>query len=279
MNVLKLEVNELVKELMPLFKDSFEKKLFIASIKNLHGRNSLAFNNFSYAIRELIRHFLHRLSPDKDVIKCSWYKSIPHGSGKITRSDRIKYMIHGGLGDFILDKIYLRERIEEAQTELLKNIEVLNKHTHIEIITFNLKSKEKYILSIECLKAVREILNLIRETRESIFEFIMENIDDALNERVAMDYVENIDELSSHTMVEEIYSEIHNGVAISSDTIEINVVGTIGCNLQYGSRREIELETYMSFPFNVPVSIKIKRPLGEHISLGHLRVNTEKFYE
>lgn len=276
MNILKLEVKELEKELIPLFKNSFEKKLFIASIKNLHGRNSLAFNNFSYAIRELIRHFLHRLSPDKDVIKCSWYK--PMSNGKITRSDRIRYMIHGGLGNFILDKIYLRERIEEAQAELLKNIEVLNKYTHIEMNTFNLKSKAKYYLSIECLKAVREILKLVQETRESIFEFIMENIDDALNERVAMEYVESIDELSSHTMVDEIYSEIHNGVDISSDTIEINVVGTIGCNLQYGSRRDIEFETYMSFPFNVPVSIKIKRPLGEHISLGHLSVNTEKFY-
>lgn len=277
MNVLKLEVKELEKELIPLFKNSFEKKLFIASIKNLHGRNSLAFNNFSYAIRELIRHLLHRLSPDKDVIKCSWYKPILNG--KITRSDRIKYMIHGGLGNFILDKIYLRERIEEAQAELLNNIDVLNKYTHIESHTFNLKPKEKYTLSIECLKAVREILNLIQETRESIFEFIMENIDDALNERVAMQYVESIDELSSHTIVEEIYSELHNGVDISSDTIEINVVGTIGCNLQYGSRRDIEFETYMSFPFNVPVSIKIKRPFGEHISLGHLSVNTEKFYE
>jgi len=277
MHKLRSEVNELEKELISLFTDSFEKELFIASIKNLHGKNTLAFNNFSYVLRELIRHFLHRLAPDYDVKKCSWYK--PAQNGKITRSDRIKYMIHGGLGNFILNKIYLRERIEEAQIELLENIEVLNKYTHIEPHTFNLNSKEKYNLSIECLKAVREIFKLVQETRESIFEFIMENIDDELNQRVAMEYVENVDVLSSHTMIEEIYSEIHNGISISSDKIEINVIGTIGCNLQYGSRREIEYQAYMSFPFKVPVSIKIKRPLSEHISLGHLQVDTSKFYE
>lgn len=267
----------LEENLNPFFHDDFEKELFSAALKNLKSRNPLAFNNFAYALRELIRHFLHRLAPDEEIIKCSWYK--PISDQMLTRADRLKYIIHGGLGKFILEKIYVYDRIQEALETLTKKINLLSKFTHVNPDTFNLKHKDKILLSIECLSAVKEVVELINETRQSVFEMIMEEIDDALNMRVAMDYVDNIDELSSHTTVDEIFSEVHNGISITSDNIKIQVQGTIGCNLQYGSRSDDGCEIYMSFPFNVPVTIKIKQPLGEHLSLGHLHVNTRKFYE
>jgi hypothetical protein len=54
----------------------FEENLFLASLRNLSDiGNPLRFNNFAYAIREIISILLHRLSSDEDIIKCSWYQN------------------------------------------------------------------------------------------------------------------------------------------------------------------------------------------------------------
>lgn len=55
-------------------KTDFEKELFDAVFVNLHEKgNKLRLNNFAYATRELTRHFLSRLAPDKDVLNAPWF--------------------------------------------------------------------------------------------------------------------------------------------------------------------------------------------------------------
>jgi len=42
----------------------FEQELYASAFQNLANlNNKLRFNNFAYAIRELIRHILNRLAP------------------------------------------------------------------------------------------------------------------------------------------------------------------------------------------------------------------------
>lgn len=73
---------EIENKLLP----EFEKELFSAAQKNLGDKtNPLRLNNYAYAIRELTRHVLHRLAPDENVIRCSWYKNETDKANGITR--------------------------------------------------------------------------------------------------------------------------------------------------------------------------------------------------
>ncbi|POY36268.1 hypothetical protein C3K47_10965 [Solitalea longa] len=71
--------------------------------------NKLRFNNFAYGIRELSRHILHNLSPDKEVINCVWYKNDSKKPGQLTRAERVKYAIQKGLPDKFVETFYETE--------------------------------------------------------------------------------------------------------------------------------------------------------------------------
>ena len=59
---------------MPYLKTAFEKDLLEAALANLNdSNNKLRLNNFAYAARELTRHFLERLAPDKEVLGAPWF--------------------------------------------------------------------------------------------------------------------------------------------------------------------------------------------------------------
>jgi len=75
-----------IEKLNSFLKDDFEKDLFFAARKNLDAEyHSLTFNNFAYAMRELIRHLLHRSAPDEEIVQCSWYKYDSTSRSGITR--------------------------------------------------------------------------------------------------------------------------------------------------------------------------------------------------
>ncbi|MCG8411309.1 MAG: hypothetical protein MI739_08495 [Bacteroidales bacterium] len=88
----------------------FELNLLKACHANLNQlSNDLRFNNYAYSLRELSRHLLKRLAPDKNLLLCSWYKNEIEGKENgITRNQRVKYAIQGGLSDtFIAEELKL----------------------------------------------------------------------------------------------------------------------------------------------------------------------------
>ncbi len=115
----------------------FEHQLLAAAFDNLDGSGPLCFNNFSYALRELLRHVLHRLATDKQVKACSWFKADKTARGGITRAQRATYAIQGGLSDAFVSK-KLGINIASVRQQILEAIDVLNKHTHIEPSTFGI---------------------------------------------------------------------------------------------------------------------------------------------
>lgn len=66
---------DIVNDIKRLLTSQFETDLFKASLASLNEiGNKLRYNNFAYFIRELSRHFLHRLAHEQNVKNCSWYK-------------------------------------------------------------------------------------------------------------------------------------------------------------------------------------------------------------
>lgn len=105
-----------MKEIKHILGSEFERSLLDAALHNLKDTdNKLRYNNFAYSIRELSRHFLHRLSPEENVLACNWFEPITD-NGKPSRAQRIKYAIQGGINNDNL--IELGFDVEELEDDI-----------------------------------------------------------------------------------------------------------------------------------------------------------------
>lgn len=131
----------LIKEIIERLSGDFEHDLFEASLHNLDdSSNKLRFNNFAYSIRELTRHILARLAPDKNVINTTWYKPIDtERPDFITRKQRMRYAIQGGLSNEYVSSS-LGIDVDEIGKKINDTIDILSKYTHINPKTFDIES-------------------------------------------------------------------------------------------------------------------------------------------
>ncbi len=266
-----------------IFSNGFEQELLNAAFINLNIDNPLRFNNFAYSLRELLRHLLHRLSPDVKVKACDWFKPEPTSSTGFTRKHRIKYAIQGGLSDFYITKKLGLEEIDDKIKELLDIITLLNSYTHIEPHTFNINETDVEKLAINCLDAMLGFVEKITETRDSVWEMLVDEIDKNLLERVISESVEEIMELSTHQFIEEIYSDGGHVETIGASSLLLHVTGNLDCELQYGSGSDLRngngVVVSQSFPFNSFINVLFKAPLGSVMEVDKINIDTSSFYE
>lgn len=123
--------------LLSIAQAGFEAALVRAAFDNLEISGPLRFNNFGYALRELLRHVFHRLAPDEKITQCDWFKPDPTAKSTITRAHRSKYMLQGGLSDYFVHKV-LKVDVPPVIQDVLAAFKALNKFTHINSDTFNL---------------------------------------------------------------------------------------------------------------------------------------------
>ncbi|MBA2799153.1 hypothetical protein [Aeromonas sp. FDAARGOS 1418] len=281
-NLNNLEVNY-KERISGLFTDGFEKALLNAAFSNLNVPNPLRFNNFAYSLRELLRHVLHRLSPDGDISQCDWFKPDPTSSTGYTRQHRLKYAIQGGLSDFYVTKKLKIDEIDDVIRELLSIIKLLSGYTHIESHTFDISESEVEKLSTECLEVTLRFVEKISETRNEILGMLIDEIDRNLLERIISESVTEIIELSTHQYIEDIY---HDGAyvdRIGPKSLTLKVTGHLDCELQYGSGSDIRRGDggiiATSFPFFGTIDVKFEAPLGSVMEVDSLNVDTSSWYE
>jgi hypothetical protein len=263
----------------------FERNLYEAAVRNLADvDNKLRFNNFAYAMRELSRHFLHRLAPDEEVTKCSWYKNVTGKEGMLARSERAAFAVHGGLSDdFVRDNLGLD--IQVINKRLKDAVDGLSKYTHIEEAVFDLPPERVDALVVETTEAFAGLFEAIRSCRCDILYELQEAIDDASVSEVLSDTIQEIDELATHHSIDEIY--VHSTVItrISHDTVYIKAEGTIGVELQYGSnsdwRRGDGAKISMSFPFGCELTCPTSSPDADFLKFepNSLEVDNRKWHE
>lgn len=266
-----------------LFTDGFERELLNAAFSNLNTPNPLRFNNFAYSLRELLRHVLHRLSPDGEVSQCRWFKPDPTSSTGYTRQHRLKYAIQGGLSDFYVTKKLEMEEIDEVIKELLSIIKLLSGYTHIESHTFDISESEVERLSKECLEATLRFVEKISETRNQVLGMLIDEIDSSLLDRIISESVTEIMELSTHQFIEDIYHDGAHVESIGPKSLTLKVTGSLDCELQYGSGSDLRkgdgAVIHASFPFGGTIDVKFKAPLGSKMEVDNLNVDTSSWYE
>lgn len=262
---------------------SFELNLYQAALRNLSDTgNLLRFNNFAYAMRELSRHFLHRLAPDSEVAKCPWYKNLTKEQGKIARSERAAYAVHGGLPDEYVREV-LGIDIDEINKCLKNAIDRLSRFTHIQEDVFGLPPEQVETLTQETTEAFAELFNAIKRCHDEIVYELHMAIDDAAVEEFLRDTIQAIDELATHHFIDEVCIN-ETETRITHDTVHFSVAGMVGVELQYGSnsdyRRGDGTKINVSFPFSCQLICPAAAPSEDSLEMvqGSLTVDTRSWY-
>lgn len=262
----------------------FELDLYKAALRNLSDTgNQLRFNNFAYAMRELSRHFLHRLAPDAEVVKCPWYKNITKAEGKIARSERAAYAVHGGLSEEYVGET-LGLDVEEINKRLKVSIDGLSRYTHIQEEVFGLPNEQVDALVQETTECFAGLFVAIERCHNDIVYKLHEAIDDAAVEEVLRDTIQAIDELATHHFIDEI-CVTETSIRITHDTVHFGVAGTIGVELQYGSNSDwrkgdgAKIDAY--FPFSCQLICPAAAPNEDSLRMvpGSLAVDTSHWYD
>jgi hypothetical protein len=245
--------------LSQLTGNEFERNLLDASLKNLTDKeNRLRFNNFACGIRELSRHILHRLSPDKEVVKCNWYENQSQKPNQLTRGERIKYSIQKGLPDKFVETFF---DAEDDIKKILDTLDQLSKYIHVNPDTFGISEQRVNELSAEVLSIFERFANGISEFHESLKNELEQHIDQAVLEHSIQETFDKIDILATHHNIEEHETSSYEVVTISSQKIDIVASGTLSVRLQYGSDHDLDkgdgAEMYESFPFECQMEMTI----------------------
>lgn len=261
----------------------FELNLLKACHENLAQlTNDLRFNNYAYSLRELSRHLLKRLAPDENVLKCEWYKSeIPDKNNGITRNQRIKYAIQGGLsGEFIEEELGLD--ISETNSNLKNAINLLSKYTHVNEDTFAIRKSKVDTYVSEINKAFNGLFTDIETCRIKIISGIEAGVDKALIEKTVDDVIEDLDEMSTHHQIEGIDYDI-KVKSLDESEIVFTVSGSIDVLQQYGSSGDRSRgdghEMRNSFPYECELGCPVNKLIDFEPKIERIDVNTDSFYE
>lgn len=242
--------------------EGFERNLFRAAQSNLADQsNPLRLNNYSYAIRELTRHVLHRLAPDDYVISCPWYKNETDKEKGITRKQRAYYAVQGGLENSYVENT-LGLEVEDIHGRLVKAINNLSKLTHIEPNVFDLPESDIEALVNETTESVYGFLTTIRDCRKMIIDSLWEHIDSAVIDEALRETIIAIDELATHHFIDEVYTDKVEIYEINHESIKFRAYGTIGCELQWGSNSDLRRGDGAVLPQSFPFACELISPVG-----------------
>jgi len=253
-----------IKKIESILTNQFEQELFEASIGCLKEMgNKIRFNNFAYSIRELSRHFLHRLAPEESVKSCIWFKQ-ETDNGKPTRAQRIKYAIQGGIDDNLLELFGIKaEGLKKSADAIKKSIDSLSKYTHINQEDFNLGDAEVATRSTGILADFESFVEAMTSCREQVMKLVDEKIEEEAINAVISTSFENLDSMAQHYSMDEIYILNYRVEEISADEIVVAVEGEVGVTLSWGSNSDRRNGDGHDVEDTFPFSTRVRYCIGE----------------
>lgn len=273
-------MNEQIESILAV---GFERDLYEAAHRNLaDAANRLRLNNFAYAMRELMRHVLHRLAPAESIIRCSWYSNETDKPNGITRRQRACYAVQGGLsGEYVSNVLALKT--ESIHSALVHAIKGLNKFTHIEELVFGLNDTEVAAHVQATEEAVAALCITIRNCRRQVLDALWEQIDDTIVDEALKETLLAVDEIATHHSIEEVYTDRVEITGITHDKIIFKATGSIRVQLQWGSNSDIRRDEGAilpeSFPFTCHLWSPVDSPDEVEAQEEGLLVNTSSWWE
>lgn len=263
--------------------EGFERGLYAAAQQNLADcENKLRLNNFAYAMRELMRHVLHRLAPNDAVVQCSWYHNETDKPNHLTRRQRAYFAVQGGLSNEYVQDV-LRLETADIHRALLQAIDGLSKFTHIEEAVFGLAEAEVTTRVHETEEAVAALCSTIHTCRQQIITALWEQIDSTVVDEALRETLLAIDEITAHHSIEEVYTHRVEITEITYDEIVFKATGSIAAELQWGSNSDVRrgdgAVLSKSFPFTCYLWSPVDDPNQVEAREEGLLVDTSSWHD
>ncbi|SEQ60451.1 hypothetical protein SAMN03080615_02089 [Amphritea atlantica] len=261
----------------------FEDKLFVSALRNFCSYpNPLRFNNFAFAMRELLRHVLNRKAPDERVSKCIWFSPTFDDPEKANRGQKLKYCMQAGLQDHILSE-HVRDGIKNYIAQYQDHIETLNLFTHVGEATFGLGPQKAYQKLKELIITFNEAMEIIQSGKEEVLSFIPEKLADYVEKELLEEILQSLDELSTHTFIDYLEFDGFQVTAIDESFIYIQGGSTVYVDLQYGSssdrRKGDGVAISDSFPVYFQCKAKANKPKGAFVIKESIVVSAESWWK
>lgn len=245
---------DFIKEFREHLETDFEYELLHASLRNYcsHG-NPLRFNNFAFAIRELINHVLKRLAPDDRVMASPWFTRNKNNA-TVTRRQQAKYIAQKHIPDQLLDDIAL-ENLDDGIKWFNKNYALLNDYTHISEHSFNSNPKQFFEHAKLLIQLCNKIFDTFDELERVITESIIEEVQDNVTTVTINNTPDELNLLSSQTAVNWCNVDTIELLHLDENYIYILVRGTVEITRQY-SDGDGYFAQEDSYPYKYAVSIR-----------------------
>ncbi len=229
----------LAEKLKPRLANDFQRRLLTATIQSVQdASNPLRLNNFSSSFRELFRHVLVSLAPDHQVTASSWFVPDEKNGGRVTRAQKVNFVVHGGL-----DPAYVEEElgidIDAERKALLKTIDQLNKFTHVNEDSFDSSSEDVGQNAFAACDALQSFLDCADEARNLLCSKVEEQVRDEVVSEAISETILSLDEIATHHCIDEV--DVHQIEVVSINHAEIQFIayGSVGVQLQWGSNSDV----------------------------------------
>ena len=270
-------------KLMLRLSNDFQRKLLTATIQSVQETsNPLRLNNFSTSFRELFRHILIGLAPDDNVTATSWFKPDAKNNEQITRSQRINYVIHGGLDPHYVES-YLDVDVETERKSLLETINRLSKFTHVNEDSFDLNQQEVEQNALKACEALQSFLDCVDDMRKLLCSRIEERAHNRVIEATITETVLSIDEIAMHHCIDEVDVYWIKVTSIDHAEIQFTVHGSVGVYLQWGSNSDLQkgdgvvVKDY--YPLTCKLSSMVDNPEELEVVEDSLCIDTSSWWD
>tara|TARA_R110002110_G_scaffold194816_1_gene403926 strand:- start:46660 stop:47520 length:861 start_codon:yes stop_codon:yes gene_type:complete len=277
------DIAELKADLLEFFPDDgFMKKLVKGVMRVARDKkNPIRGNLVASGLREITGHILHSLAPDDAVRECVWFVQAKD-TKTVTRRQKAHYIVHAGLPeDFVKDA--LRLEMTDFTKPLLDAFEALNKSTHVRSETIVHKGSAVREMIHDVLASLLDLLAAAAGGREEITRTTASVMHTAVFENLISETIQELDELSTHTIVDGHYIDTVEVQSLTATEIEYVITGQVEVELQYGSnsdvRNDIGFRQDDSYPYSAVIKSNPAKPMEIHPYDVALKVDNSSFFE
>lgn len=273
----------LAEKLKPRLANDFQRNLLTATMQSVQETtNPLRLNNFSASFRELFRHVLVELAPDQQVAACSWFVPDAQNKGRVTRAQKVNFVVHGGLDPtYVQDELGIDVIAERAA--LLRTIDKLNKFTHVNEETFGSSPEDVEQHVCAASEALQSFLDCAVEARKLLCRRVEEQVHDDVVSEAISETILSLDEISSHHCIEEVCVHEIELMSIDHSEIQFTAYGSVEVELQWGSNSDVRkgegvvLRDY--YPLTCKFTSKVGQPEELEVVESSLRVDTSSWWD
>ena len=241
--------------------DQFSNQLLTGALQAVRDQsNPIRHSQFASAMRELFSYTLHTLAPDAEVTQCGWYHQEPNTDGP-TRRQRAKYATQGGLSDEYVAEIGVE--VEDLHREAIAAIGEMSKYTHVRPETIIEDQHQIDAFVTDAIGALVNLFSSFEHCRASVIHALLEKIDDTAAEALISETIVEVDALSSHHSVDEVYVDKMRIASLTHDTIHIEVTGSLGVELQWGSNSDLRRGDGATLSQYFPFTVTMQSPVDD----------------